>query len=174
MSCAGLTSLPSGDWLCDGCLDVLDARKKSYLSEGTRSAEAQLPPLPELDSAALSFADSAQKRFREEMTSRKQLALGRLEENQAVLASSSQERVATLTNDLQDATVTQSRENQNHNSAKNRVFARHMLTGWSINSYGRSHINFRREDGSVGTVRKQRTYSHGRGYTSSQCPDWNR
>ena len=46
MSCAGLTSLPSGDWLCDGCLDVLDARKKRYMPEGTRSAEAQLPPLP--------------------------------------------------------------------------------------------------------------------------------
>lgn len=69
---------------CDGCLDVLDARKKSFTAdcskdeEGKRqSVEAQLPPLPKLDSVTLAFAEKAQNRFREEMISRKELALGR-------------------------------------------------------------------------------------------------
>jgi len=161
---------------CDGCLDVLDARKKSFTAdcpkdeEGKRrSIEAELPTLPKLDSSTLAFAEKAQNRFREEMISRKELALDRLEENQKVLAQSSQQRITTLTNNVQAATARCESERHNHNSVKNSILSRHGLRGWSINSFGRSHINYRREDGTTGTVRKIRGYS-----TTTQCPDWNR
>jgi len=172
--------MPSFPPQCDGCLDVLDARKKSFTAdcpkdeEGKRrSIEAELPTLPKLDSATLAFAEKAQNRFREEMLSRKELALDRLEENQKVLAQSSQQRITTLTNNVQAATTRCESERHNHNSVKNSIFARHGLRGWSINRFGRSHINFIRDDGSRGTVRKTTGYSHS-GYTTTKCPDWDR
>ena len=161
---------------------MLDARKKTFTpdcakdEEGkTRSIEAQLPPLPKLDPNTVALAERAQSRFREEMISRKGLALDRLKENQRVLAHSSQQRIANLTNEIQTASLTVDREKQNHRVVKSSVMSRHGLQGWSINSHGRSHINFRNSDGTSGTVRREIRYDYwGQRSTNTQCPGWNR
>lgn len=180
-SCAGLTSVPEGDWLCESCLEVLEARKKCITAdcpkdiEGKRSLEAQLPSLPALDATTLRFTEQAHRRFKEEMTSRKAAALARLEDNQNVLAKTSKERIANLTNDAQAQTVTVEREKRNYNSAKSRIFARHGLTGWSIQNHGRSHIKFRRENGTIGETYRVKSYTgYGVYRVVDQCTEWNK
>ena len=175
--------MPEGDWLCDSCLEVLEARKESMTvgcpkdAEGRRSLEAKAPPLPKLDSTTSLFAEQAHRRFREEVTSKKVAALARLEENQRVLAESSRERIANLTNEVQTMISTVNREKQNHDNVKRRIFGRHGLTGWNIqNGVGRSHIKFRRDDGTIGTVYRTKVwnYSYGMMRVSEQCSQWNR
>ena len=180
-SCAGLKAVPEGDWLCGSCLDVLDARKKSLKANSTkdkdgqvvRSLVAKLPDLPKLDANTLDIATTAMVRFKEEMTTRKQMALERLKDNQRVLKEASQERIANLSAEIQTATVTLSNEQRNHNQAKSVIFARHQIVSWSIREYGRSYIKYRRADNSTGTVYKERQWRYGQ-YQDTRCPDWNR
>ena len=106
VSCAGLLMVPDGDWLCGACLDILDARKKSLATDkegDRRSLMAKLPPLPKLDDETAHMVTKAKMRFREEMLSRKSVALSRLEENQGVMAVASKARVSELENEVREA-----------------------------------------------------------------------
>ncbi len=80
LKCAGLTSVPTGDWLCHSCLDVLKARREAYdeeakremlMKDGHRSMEAELPKLEELDSETRRLATMAQHRFFRAMIAKK-------------------------------------------------------------------------------------------------------
>ena len=214
VSCAGLTKVPNGDWLCESCLQVLEARRKAnngnmfrdanngiakplpgesytdYMlrmdqvkerdANGNRSLIAKLPPLPPLDAETTALAKKADRRFREEVTKRKDEALRRLMENQRVLEQSSKERVSTLTRDIQRQTATVEREKQGHNAKSAVIFSKYGLRGWSVRSYGKSHIHFRDEDGTEGTVYREITYQYtyrsmaiGRN-EETKCPDWDR
>mmetsp|Transcript_32798 Transcript_32798/g.68981 ORF Transcript_32798/g.68981 Transcript_32798/m.68981 type:complete len:1630 (-) Transcript_32798:512-5401(-) len=182
MSCAGLTKIPIGDWLCGSCLDVLDARKKSFTVDcpkdenGTRrSLEAKLPPLPKLDAVTVSLATKAQGRFREEMKTRRNAALDRLEENQRVLAEASQERIANLENEIGSMSLALGEDEENHKNAKRRIFAKHGLTGWHLTDHGKSHIKFRREDGTIGAAYREKTYNyHFTSFSETKSKDWSR
>ncbi|KAL7534170.1 hypothetical protein ACHAXR_005696, partial [Thalassiosira sp. AJA248-18] len=173
-SCAGLTAIPERDWLCESCLEILDARKKNQAADcpkddvGRRSLEAKLPPLPKLDVKTSRLAERAKKRFKEDTSSRKDAALSRLEENQRVLAEASKERVANLTSEVETLTPAVERDKRNYDNTKRRIFGKHGITGWNLQRIGRSHINFRRENGSIGTVYRYRGSYH------ETSPEWNR
>ena len=178
VSCAGLTAVPKGDWLCEKCHQVLDARRKANSSlhhshvprdaEGVRSLRAQLPPLPKLDSTARSLGEKAEKRFKEEVTSRRDQALSQLLENQRVLEQSSTERIATLTSSINSQTTTVERETLKYNESKYSLCLRHGLEDWDwdISRFGTSNIKYVDSNGSTGTVYKDR-YGSG-------CAQWNR
>ena len=68
------------------CLEVLDAQRKSNLEYGVRDTDwrcslaAKLPPLPTLYTETFGLAERSKKRFREEISPRKDAALNRLAE----------------------------------------------------------------------------------------------
>ncbi|KAL9179984.1 hypothetical protein ACHAXT_007954 [Thalassiosira profunda] len=180
VSCAGLTEVPTTDFLCEACLDVLAARKKAHSArgvpkdaEGRRSLEAKLPALPKLNQATVKLAQTAQAAFVVEMTARKDAALRRLKENQRVLAESSRQRVSDLTNEVNAQNGTVYAERANHSNAKSAVFSRHGIRSWSVKNQGRSYIKFRRADGTTGEVERIRQWSYPNGMrTRSQSPEW--
>lgn len=182
-SCAGLTSVPAGDWLCEGCLRVMEARRQSLAAisltsknAGTeRSLEAKLPPLAKLDRRALALATSAQRKFIQEISMRKSAALDRLEESQRVVAQASRERIADLQNRIESQTYVAKREESNHDSARIVVFRRHGLCGWRLSGIGRHHIHYQNGDGSSGTVYRTRKYSsYFGGYDDTCDPGWHK
>lgn len=175
VSCAGLSEVPDGDWLCGSCLDILDTRKKSLATDGKadiRTLVATLPPLPELDVETALMGTNATKRFHEEMISRRKAAVCRLEENQGVLAVASKARVTELRKEVQEADVVMSSEEEKYNSARSRTMDKHGLMGWSLHGY-RSHIKCRLDDGSVVTLHRERIYVGGR-IQEVKGPDWDR
>ncbi len=136
VSCAGLSAVPDGDWLCASCLVVLDARRKSLIAavavvdagggSHNRSLAARLPRRPHVyDPTLVEMGANARRRFREEMLSRRNAALRVLEENQGVLAVASRERVAELTNDVLTALETVEVEKTSYKFAVKRTLARH-------------------------------------------------
>ncbi|KAL7541871.1 hypothetical protein ACHAXR_011300 [Thalassiosira sp. AJA248-18] len=181
VSCAGLTDVPKGDFLCDGCLEVLDARRKANKgnvlrdANGVRSLKAHLPPLPPMDGETRALAEKADDRFRSEIITRRDQALSRLQESQRVLEQSSKERIATLIQDVQTQTATVERETMTSNRAKRRIMSKYGLRDWSISDYGRSHIEYREEDGTTGTVYRERcSHTYWGETTFKKCPGWNR
>ena len=135
VSCAGLSAVPDGDWLCASCLDVLDARRKSLIAamavgagggSHNRSLAARLPTRPHVrDPTQVEMGANARRRFREEMRSRRNTALRVLDENQGVLAVASRERIAELTNDVRTALATVEVEKARYKIAVARTLARH-------------------------------------------------
>ena len=136
VSCAGLSAVPDGDWLCASCLDVLDARRKSLIAavavvdagggSHNRSLAAKLPRRPHVyEPTLVEMGANARRRFREEMLSRRNVALRVLEENQGVLAVASRERVAELMNDVPTALATVEVEKASYKIAVARTLARH-------------------------------------------------
>lgn len=175
-SCAGLFAVPMGDWLCEGCLEVLAARRAADTTqdctrydEGRRSLESKLAPLPEVDPSTSALAGAAEGRFRAVIASRKTDALDRLAENQRLLARTSEERMSTLKRGIQ---AVHDALQQNWDSAKTRIMEKHGIIWWEIKNVGKSRIDFRREDGSTGTVYMERKY---RGQTEVDCcAEWDR
>ncbi|KAL7550676.1 hypothetical protein ACHAWF_013896 [Thalassiosira exigua] len=186
VSCAGLAAVPPGDFLCEGCLAILDARRDADAdpnaprdADGVRSLRATLPPLPTLDGATAAIAERADRRFREEVTKRRERALGELRESQAAIGAASRERVRDLAGRVEEQENLVEVETSNHNGARNRTLRKHGLRGWTINNSGKSHIKFYADDGSTGEVRRERVYDptfwrRYRDFKTTKCPGWDR
>ena len=102
VSCSGLNSVPTGDWLCVSCLEVLGARMKSQMAAcrknelGIRTLEAKLPPLPLLAATTSSMASRAMERFTVDIRARREEKMHHLMESQRALADASNDRIARL------------------------------------------------------------------------------
>ena len=155
LSCAGLTAVPTCDWLCPNCLKVMDARKK-FLEQGaeTRSLKAKLPDLPELDGDTLELAFRAHQRFSGGIASRKQRALDELEENQRVLGVALAKRIQKQRNDVRDAEFKKAAKTIAYNDACREVKNRLKLVGWNIHGFGTSYIQYRNNAGDTIELRK--------------------
>ena len=143
VSCAGLASVPMGDFLCAGCLEVLKARRKANSgnvlrdADGIRSLKAHLPVPPRLDGETVALAERADKRFKEEVTMRREQALVELNENQRVLEQTSTGRIAKLTRDYSTQLDVVRREEGRTAQAKSVILGRSGLLGCRIRSYGK-------------------------------------
>ena len=170
VSCAGLTAVPTFDWLCPGCLEIMDARR-TYLAEGeeTRSLEARLPNLPALSADTLDLAARAQQRFIADITARKENALEQVVDNQRVLAIESKERIEELKDEISDAREDEVLQLQSYYTATRLIRERMKLVDWKISeNFGTSFIKFRKDDGNTVVIRRTMSYGYSRGrYDSS-------
>ena len=182
VSCAGLTTVPLGDWLCAKCLAVMDARRRANLNgnvvrdaDGRRTLITRLPPLPRLDDTSRALGEDAQRRFNVEITARRDKALNTLIENQRVLEGSSRERIATLTRDVEEQTTVVERAESSLSAAKRATMRVYGLRFWKLATgrYGESHIEYHDDDGNVRTVYKSIDWIGGR-TQETKCPGWNR
>ena len=182
VSCAGLTTVPLGDWLCAKCLAVMDARRRANLNgnvvrdaDGRRTLITRLPPLPRLDDTSRALGEDAQRRFNVEITARRDKALNTLIENQRVLEESSRERIATLTRDVEEQTTVVERAESSLSAAKRATMRVYGLRFWKLATgrYGESHIEYHDDDGNVRTVYKSIDWIGGR-TQETKCPGWNR
>ena len=136
VSCAGLTSVPSGDWLCDCCLEIMEARRKKLLGPAhlpSRSLEAKLPTPTPLNADTLALAAHAEQRFFSDITARKERAIEQLEENQRILAIESQKRIENLKRDIIQAKVDENVKMGSYYSAARAIRHRLKLVDWKIN-----------------------------------------
>lgn len=159
VSCAGLTAVPTCDWLCPGCIEIMDARKK-YLVKGeeTRSLEARLSELPALSADTLELAARAQQRLIADVTARKESAVEQLVENQRVLAVASAERIVELKEELRNAQEDKSLKETTFKNACRVVMRRLKLAGWDICGSGESYIKYRNDNGDVAVLRRKSTF----------------
>ena len=160
MSCAGLTTVPEGDWLCATCLDILAARRQGHLAaEDTtagpaRSLAAVLSAAPALSPSTATLAAAAQRRFRQEVTQRKRVALRRLEARQRAAGEVSQANMEYLTNEVTVANKAVAQREHDYFAARDAVMASHGLKAWRLKPTRSSYIQYVRSDGSTGTVHK--------------------
>lgn len=161
VSCAGLLAVPTCDWLCPCCLEVLDARRQHLTGGGeTRSLEARLPQLPALDADTLGLAAHAQQRFISDITARKVRAVEQLAENQRILGIESTKRIETLKKEIVQAKTDDLIKTQHYNAAARGIRCRLKLVDWKIaDNFGTSTIQYRKDDGNVVVLRRSMTHA---------------
>ena len=84
LSCAGLSSVPTGDWLCENCLEILRARKKQ-LEKDPKFCVPSLPKMEELPSQIADISTRARDRKTAFLASKKECLIRQMEMNQEVL-----------------------------------------------------------------------------------------
>ena len=162
VSCAGLTAVPTCDWLCPGCLEIMDARRK-YLVKGeeTRSLETKLPDLPALSANTLDLAAHAQQRFIADVTARKESVVEQLMENQRVLAVESAERIEVLKRELREAEKDKSLKERMFQSACRVIRQRLKLYSWEVfGGSGTSNIKYNKDNGDIVVLQRKTTYEY--------------
>lgn len=104
LSCAGLENVPEGDWLCQNCMDVLEARKRhaNAVTRGERCLEATLPPLKDLDADTKTLAIKAWQMLNEVTAKRKRIGLLQMKQNQLVLKTALESRIQRLELDVSE------------------------------------------------------------------------
>ena len=84
LSCAGLSSVPTGDWLCENCLEVLRARKEQ-LDKNPNFCVPSLPKMEELPSQIASISTIASDRKTAFLEAKKKCLIRQMEMNDEVL-----------------------------------------------------------------------------------------
>lgn len=158
VSCAGLDSVPEGDFLCDKCLDVMSARKAAAADGRERSLKIQLPKLPAIDNDSKAMAEHALTRFEVDVTARRDEVLSSLAQNTRVMAETLEARIVEARSKVERQTNFVSSKKRSLDSARNSVFSKYGLRGWQFKNFGLSYIKYRKCDGSTGVVRKQKKW----------------